>query len=650
MTSSDTGRLINIDNGGTLTDICVIDGPRVLRTKTLTTPHDLSQCLMEGLKKASRALFGEEDLLELLRTTTSIRYSTTQGTNALVERKGPRLGLLLGGGLARGDLLAGAAAVDLYAALVGGRVEELDPTLDGIVLEDATVRAVNSLSSAGANRIVVVFGGAGRAAAEARVKRKLLRTFPPHLLGALPILYSHELVDDDDDGRRAWTALFNAFLHPAMERFLYTAEHKLREYRTRNPLLIFRNDGHSARVAKTVAVKTYSSGPRGGMEGARALAAHYGFTHLVSMDIGGTTTDIGTVDHGVVRAMHRGSIEGVATSLPLCDVTSVGVGGSSILRVVDGRVCVGPESVGSAPGPACFALGGREATITDGFLLAGLLDPASYFGGDLRLDAERARAAVVDRIATPLGLSPDDAVDAMEQAWVGKVVDNLRRTTSLSADTVLAAFGGAGPFVVCRVAADAGLSRVVIPALAAVFSAFGIGFSDIGHDYSAVLDGNDETALANCRTALLERARRGMSAEDAELAECRLEETLTIVSAAGERTVVLDGTGLPAGLPADARLSLTITAVKPVPHAALRGHFGTSSVAAVSTSTRRVLVGGRRLEMPLYRVEDQPAGAAGSGPAVLEEAFFTCRVDEGWRFEINDAGDILLARKTGDRP
>lgn len=123
-----------------------------------------------------------------------------------------------------------------------------------------------------------------------------------------------------------------------------------------------------------------------------------------------------------------------------------------------------------------------------------------------------------------------------------------------------------------------------------------------------------------------------------------------MVSAAGERTVVLDGTGLPAGLPADARLSLTITAVKPVPHAALRGDFGTSAVAAVSTSTRRVLVGGRRLEMPLYRVEDQPAGAAGSGPAVLEEAFFTCRVDEGWRFEINDAGDILLARTTGDRP
>ena len=643
-TSPTGGKLINIDNGGTLTDICVIDGARVYRTKTLTTPHDLSQCLFDGLKKASRAIYGREDLLGLLLSTNCIRYSTTQGTNALVERKGPRLGLILGGGLRASALQGNAGAAQLFDSLVGRRARELDTSLSGDALDTAAVQAVNALASDGANRIVIAFGGTGRDAAEVQVKRKLLRTFPPHLLGALPILYSHELVDDPDDARRAWTSLFNAFLHPAMERFLYNAEHKLRDFRTRNPLLIFRNDGHSARVARTVAVKTYSSGPRGGMEGSRALAAHYGFKRLLSMDIGGTTTDIGLVENGTVRAHPRGTIEGIVSSLALCDVVSAGVGGSSIIKVVGDRIKVGPESVGSTPGPACFGLGGREATMTDAFLLAGLLDPASYFGGELKIDVERARAAVTDRIAAPLGLTLDQAVDKLEEAWVGKVVDNLRHYSEITPETVLAAFGGAGPFAVCRVAEVAGIQRVIIPGLAAVFSAFGIGFSDIGHEFSAALTSNDASGLAACRATLLERARRGMYAEGATLEECTIGEVLNVASEAGEQTMVLTGGKLPIGLPATAQLSLSLTVVKPVPHATLRGRFGQPGRPALSNARRNVLVDGKRLDLPLYRVEEQPSGAAAHGPAVLEEAFFTCRVDAGWRFEINDAGDILLAK------
>src|SRR5262249_38065069 len=155
-------------------------------------------------------------------------------------------------------------------------------SLDAAALEVALVRAVNALASAGANRVVIAHGGADRLAAEGRLKKILLRKFPQHLLGAIPLLYSHEVVEDENDARRTWTALFNAFLHPAMERFLYNAEAKLRQNKSQNPLLIFRNDGHSARVAKTIAIKTYSSGPRGGMEGTRALARHYGLKHLVS--------------------------------------------------------------------------------------------------------------------------------------------------------------------------------------------------------------------------------------------------------------------------------------------------------------------------------------------------------------------------------
>jgi N-methylhydantoinase A len=637
-------KLINIDNGGTLTDICVIDGSQVYRTKTITTPYDLSKCFLDGLKKVSKTIYGEEDLITLLRSTDHIRYSTTQGTNALVERKGPRLGLITGGSLSRAALQANAQEQELFTALVGDRAVSIDASADDVALEFAALRAVNTLAAAGANRIVIAFGGADRNAGEIRVKRLLLRKFPPHLLGALPMLYSHEVVEDENDVRRTWTTLFNAFLHPAMERFLYNAEHVLRENKSQNPLLIFRNDGQSARVAKTIAGKTYSSGPRGGAEGARALAKHYGFKQLLSMDVGGTTTDIGVVEDGVVRAHRRGKIEGVDVSFPLCDVVSVGVGGSSIIKLDGKSIRVGPESVGGAPGPACFGLGGKEATITDVFLLQGLLDPASYFGGELKIDVERARAAIAEKIAKPLGISENDAAAAMEAAWVAKVADSLNKFTKITPDTTLAAFGGAGPFVVCKVAEAAGIHRVIIPGLAAVFSAFGIGFSDIGHQYNAPLKSKDDAGLKATQDELLQRARRGMFAEGFNLDDCQIQKTLQLTDGDSETEVALANGKLPGKIPAPVRASVSLNVVKTISHPSLTGSFGGKQHAAASKRTRQILLGGKAQAVPLYRAEEQTAGASAAGPAVLEEAFFTCRIEAGWRFEFNASGDILLTQ------
>jgi N-methylhydantoinase A len=643
------GKLINIDNGGTLTDICVIDGSAIHRTKTLTTPYDLSRCLFDGLRKASRIIYGKEDLLQLLLSTQHIRYSTTQGTNALVERKGPRLGVVTGGGLHAAQLRVESGATELFDALLGDRSHELDVSLADSEMDGAATSAVNGLASLGASRIVVALGGANRVAHEKRVKSILLRRFPPHLLGATPILYSHEVADDDNDVRRAWTALFNAFLHPDMERFLYAAEHKLRDSHARNPLLIFRNDGYSARVAKTTAIKTYSSGPRAGMEGSRALAAHYGFKQLLSMDVGGTTTDMGFVAQGNVREQARGKVQGVNVSFPLCDVHSVGVGGSSIIKVAGAAIKVGPQSVGSTPGPACFALGGTEATITDVFLSQGLLDPATFFGGELNLDAARANAAIDRNVAAPLGLTVEQACVAMEDAWVRKIADNLAAFTQITPDTLLSAFGGGGPLIVCKIAEAAGLSRVLIPGLAAVFSAFGVGFSDIAHQYDAPLASRSAADLKLAIQDLKTRAARGMSAEGFDLDECEVQLWLRISEASGERRVAIRNNKLPAGISPRANLSLSLVPVKSMPRPRLTGKFGTRTTAAKAAGKRRLWIGGERRDVPLYRVEEQSSGAAASGPAVLEEAFYTCRIEAGWRFEINSSGDILLSRATPKR-
>lgn len=629
------GLLINIDNGGTLTDFCVMDGSTVYRTKSVTTPYDLSQCFFDGLRKVSALIYGEEDLQKLLLAADHIRYSTTQGTNALVERKGQRMGLVLAG-ITAADLQSEAQQKDVFAGLVGTRVATVDLSLDDAALEVAATQAISKLASAGANRIVVGVGGAARDAGELRLKKILLKKFPPHLLGALPILYSHEVVQDDDDTRRIWTALFNAFLHPAMERFLYNAEHRLREFKTKNPMLIFRNDGDSARISRTAAVKTYSSGPRGGAEGAKALAGHYGFKRLLGIDIGGTTSDISLVENNSVSTDRRGKIEGVTTSLPLCNVVSVGVGGSSIIKVVDGQIKVGPESVGGAPGPACFGLGGKEATITDAFLVLGLLDPVSYFGGQLKIDRARAEAAISENIAKPLKLSIEQAAEAMEAAWVQKVAEALKAFTAITPETTLAAFGGGGPMVICKVAEAVGISQVVIPGLAAVFSAFGLGFSDIAHEYEATLPSADTAALKVATAQLMERAQRGMFAEGFALGDCQVEKQLQV----GDEFVALQGDALPANLPKGARLALMVKATKPIPRATLQGRFGVAKTAARSAATRDTSKG----KLPLFEVEQAKGGVTGQGPCVLEDAFFTARIEAGWGFEINDSGDMLLSK------
>ncbi|HZE48144.1 MAG TPA: hydantoinase/oxoprolinase family protein [Jatrophihabitantaceae bacterium] len=628
-------RLINIDNGGTLTDICIVDGEDVRYTKTLTTPFDLSRCLFDGLTKASALVYGEERLAALLQSTDYIRYSTTQGTNALVQRKGPRLGLLTTDPTLVEALAATSEEEDLLGALVGDRHAVIDVTAADDELGAQLVERVNQLATLGAGRLVVAIGGPDGAEQERRVKRQLLQLYPRQLLGAIPLLFSWELVADRDDARRTWSALLNAFLHPAMERFLFNTERRLRDNKTRRPLLIFRNDGGSSRVAKSSALKTYSSGPRGGLEGTRALANGYGFGHLLMVDVGGTTTDLGVVADGAVQVDRRGRVAMVRTSFELAAITSHGVGGSSVIRVVDGALTVGPDSVGAAPGPACFGLGGADATITDVYLLMGVLDPNTYLDGAMTLDAERSRKVVQTTVAEPLGLSLDVALARMEAAYLDRVADALR-TEPLTADTVIAAFGGAGPMTVCGAAERAGVRRVIIPRTAAVFSAFGIGFSDISQSYEAPLstvDGSSEVT-----EQLRRRARRDLFAEGVDLDAC--VETVRLSATRGEQDIVL---GSDAELRSGDVASLELSLVSPLPHVTVSGAGDVAESDAAPTGTRTVLDGtGGSSALLVYGLVDQPPGARAVGPAVIEGPFFTMRLPAGWRFDTTAAGDLLL--------
>jgi len=628
--------LINIDNGGTLTDICVWDGEGFSFTKTLTTPFDLSQCLFDGIEKASANLYGDKDLVRLLHGTQHIRYSTTQGTNALVERKGPALGVVVEGHGIVEDLCSGPEARTLFDDVVGERVAEVDLALDPEELAFDLVQKVNQLTTDGAARIVVV---GDSPESETTLRSILLRKFPRHLLGSVPLLYSWELVNDRDRGRRTWSGILNSFLHPVMERFLYQAQHRLREHKVTNPLLVYRNDGASSRVSKAVALKTYSSGPRGGLEGTVALARSYGLNHVLMMDVGGTTTDVGVVADNAISTGRRGSVKGVPISFPMSDVQSAGVGGSSVIGVVGGRITVGPHSVGAAPGPACFGLGGKEATITDVNLLLGVLDPATYLDGQLHLDADRARAVVTETVAAPLGISLEEALVRMEAAYFEAIAGSFRGI--VQEDTTLAAFGGAGPMSACGAARLAGVHRVLVPRLAAVFSAFGISFSDVGKTYEIGLAQSGAEAAAQAYDEILGRAERDMFQEGYDLGECTTEWVLVIED--GETVQTLPyrlGAAVAVGA---GPVSLRLVVAAALPQPTLAHEAEVTPRPAVSHGTRDVRSTARHVdECSVYLLDDQEPGASAAGPAIVEGPFFTARVPSGWRFDVTSNADLIL--------
>lgn len=571
------GYLVSIDNGGTLTDVCATDGTSTIHAKTITTPHDLTECFIKGLEALSEKIWGHVDLPEMVASVDYIRYSTTQGTNAIVQRKGPRLGLLTDDEAFHEAALV--AAPGLFESFVGDRVRILPASRRNGERNDL-VSAVSKLVSGGANRVVVAMSGAGAAEAEKAAKRILYRTFPRHLLGAVPLLFSTELSKTGTGEQRVWTSLINAFLHPAMEKFLYNAENKLREQRAKKPLLIFRNDGNSTRVARTVAVKTYSSGPQGGIVGGEVLLRHYNISNAVSIDIGGTTTDIAFFDNMTVKTQTFGEIEGAPVSIPLAEILSIGAGGGSIIRAEGGVVKVGPESVGSAPGPACFGRGGTQATITDALLVEGILDPNSYFGGKMILDRDRAEKAIKTHVADPLGLGIDEAVDAMMDAYHRKIAE--------------------------RLAAPKGQNK-----------------SDIQHSYVVELPHDADNALDSAKANLKEQGRRGMLAEGFALTECNLDYTLLTKNGEGYVRKALNGSYDRAN--AESWLELQVT--KPIEKIKLGGVAREERRKATADGTRK-----GRDDLPIFRLENLKAGDWFDGPCLVEEEFFTTHVKKAGGF------------------
>jgi N-methylhydantoinase A/oxoprolinase/acetone carboxylase beta subunit len=620
--TTDTRITIDIDTGGTFTDGVVSTGSQTWPIKVLTTPHDLTISLRELIEEAAGRVGVDE--AELLRRVESIRYSTTLGTNTIIERSGPRLGLLVDEEAlaAIKAAPAGSLVADLLHP-VDWHVRAVALTGDDSVDGEPVLQAVEELLEGGAERLVVVLEADG---AEDAVRRIVFSEYPRHILGALPVLFSGELAADADLGRRIATSLLNAYLHPQLETFLYEAESVLRARGLHRPLFVFCNDGTTNRVAKVTALKTHNSGPAGGVEAAAALARHYGFGQVATIDIGGTSTDVAFLTGARIEERRHGGIEGTELSMPMRRIDALGGGGGTIAEVTpDGTLQLGPRSAGAAPGPACFGFGGTDATVTDANLALGVFDPGQRFAGRVALDTDRARRAVEQHVAQPLGVSVHEAAHRIRDALERRIGAHLQAGIAKrgNEECVLIAFGGGGAVHAARIAEHAGIDRVLVPGLASVCSAFGIGFADVEHRYGRIVPAGE---VERAEQELTERARIDMRGEGFSLDDVTFATTRS---------------------PADnGAVDVGLTARAALPHIAFTAAKRPTDVPA-PTSTREVWWDGAgATPTPIYAAADVDAREARiAGPAIVAGDIVTVCVPPGWALEHDPYDQSFLTRE-----
>jgi N-methylhydantoinase A/oxoprolinase/acetone carboxylase beta subunit len=634
---------IDLDTGGTFTDGFVSGASGAIRSKVDTTPHDLTEGILHCLDDAAAQVgLGRP---QLLRRVEVIRLSTTVGTNTLINRSGAKVGLLLDGPLQQ----AVAARLPERLPIAKTLIEAL-PRTSGADAEAATVAALRRLLERGARIVVVALSdGPDLAAREATVRSFIAAEYPRHYLGAVPILPSHEVTLTPDPFVRVCTAVLDAYLHPVMSRFLYRVEDELRKSGYSRPLLVAQSNGGTSRVAKTSAIRTWGSGPAGGVAGAAALARHLDLDGVVSVDVGGTSSDVAVLRGAEWTYAVQPTIDGVPASLPVLELESIGIGGGSIASVDSGELAVGPRSAGSQPGPAAFGLGGQDATVTDAACVLGLFDPAHFLGGRKRLDPEAARRAVEEKIAAPLGVSVEEAARrmlALAARVVGRQIARGLATRGLSGSaTWLFATGGAGGLLASAMAEEARLAGAMAFPLSPVFSAFGLSQLDLLHAYEAPAEGGD---LAKALSALAERALRDMRGEgiDPSAVSLRLEAEVSGTNGAVEAVDLGDATAAGAvterlqAQPGEPRL-VRLKAIAP----GRRGVLETRGPGRSEPRTSRAVAWRAKPEStPVYDWDALGAGAVIEGPAIVESQHTTVPIPPGVAARIGDLGELALTK------
>lgn len=530
------GKIIGVDVGGTFTDLIQLDGDGALRlAKTPTTLENQAFGVLAALDQAETVL----DTVDL------IVHGTTTTTNAVLERKLARTGLITTRGF-RDVLELGRRTRPQAYGMKGQFVpviprdlrREVPERMDAsgnIVTpldEDALRAEITALHEAGCEALVIHFLHAyANPLHEQRAAEIAADLWPNDY-----ITVGHGLLSETREFERGVTAAVNASVQPLLERYIGRLRKELSGKGYRGDLLVMNGNGGmvSSRLVAAEAAKTVMSGPASGVMAAAYTGRRAGMPHLLTYDMGGTSTDVALIRDGQPSVSNEIEVEyAMPIHVPMVDVRTVGAGGGSIARVTSsGLLEVGPESAGADPGPICYGRGGTAPTISDANLLLGRLNPEklSVKGGVALEDVQE----VFDQVlGDPLGLDPIAAAEAVVQVANAKMAGAIRLVSlSLGADPrdfALFAFGGAGPLHAAALARELGVPKVLVPARPGLTNALGCITADLRHDYVRTINAPLHSVdLDTLHDLMAEQASAGRAALDAEAVQ--IQETTAVHS------------------------------------------------------------------------------------------------------------------------
>jgi N-methylhydantoinase A len=672
--------IAGIDVGGTFTDLVLYDeaSGEVRVAKVPTTPENQAFGVLAALREADADLAG----------MSAIVHGTTTTTNALLERKISRVGLITTRGF-RDVLELGRRTRPRPYGLTGTFVPliprelrlEVPERIDasGRVLvpldEQAVADAVRRLLELGCEALAIHFLHSYREPAHERRAAEIARGLWPNEY----VTTGHTVLSEYREYERGVAAAVNASVQPVLHRYLARLRSGLAEGGFRRELLVMQGNGGtvSAAIAHEAAISSVMSGPASGVIAAAATARAAGIDRVITYDMGGTSSDVALVEGGRPRLSAETELEyAMPIHVPMVDVHTIGAGGGSIARVDEaGMLQVGPQSAGARPGPVCYGRGGAAPTITDANLALGRLDPSRLLAVDAPVSQDHVREAIVAQVGSPLGLDADSAAAAILRIANDRMAGAIRMVSLARGhdprDFVLFAFGGAGPLHACALARELGIPRVLVPARPGLTNALGCAVADLRQDYvrtvnvplAALPDGLVQEVLAAQvaeGSALL--GREGIELEHVEcLHEADMQfqgqsHLLTIPLAPPEVTADALRAGFEAAywdrfqvrldevLPVLVNLrTAVIGRRRQMPLAALRPHAAGRSLEAARTGTRRVwFEPDGWQETPVYLRDLLPEDARIGGPAIVEQLDTTVVLEPGTRAACDRTGNLLI--------
>src|SRR5229473_2949092 len=483
------------DIGGTFTDIAVFDEStgKLSFGKVLTTPQRLVDGINGGVERAGTDYAAIALFL----------HGSTIAINTILERTGAKTALVTTQGFRDVYEIGRINRPDAYNLFFQKHTPLIERALRFEVnermlaegkaltpLKDQEIATLGrKLQKLGVDAVAILFlNSYVNPRHEQRAKTLIEAAHPEMFVSA-----SHELSQEYREFERCSTVAANAYIGPRVRQYLGEIDEHLHEEGFKGSFLVVQSTGglYEASQAKTQCIRMLESGPAAGVIGTQALCHTLGLDGAIAFDMGGTTAKAGVIHKG--EALTTGTAlvgsydRGLPVQIAMMDIFEVGTGGGSIARVENGALRVGPQSAGAAPGPACYGLGGGEATVTDANLVLGRLHADRFLGGEMRLEVEAAQRALTERVAKPLGMNVTAAADGILRVAATAMSYAVKGVTTERGldvgDFVLVAYGGAGPLHAVQVAREIGIRTVIVPTAPGVFSAFGMLFSDLRYDF-----------------------------------------------------------------------------------------------------------------------------------------------------------------------